>query len=161
MYNGKFIQVKEASIAGQVWEKVFLNDGVSIYPITEDKKIILIKEKRPHETPNLRLKPVTGIYENEFNLFENVNREMQEEIGFKAKEIELIWEVKSSGTINNSHKFCLAKDLSVSKIPNPDGEDTIQEILYFSVDEIYEKLLSGEIPLRNSFIGIFKLKSIL
>lgn len=161
VYNGKFIQVKEQTIDGTVWERVYLRGGIVVYPITDQGKVLFVQEFRPHETPQVRIKPVTGIYEDEYSLEENANREMQEEIGYKAGTIELILEINSSGTINNFQKFVVAKDLVASKIPNPDGEHTIQKIIEFDIEEIYQKLLSGEIPVRNSTIGIFKLYSML
>ena len=65
VYKGKFIQVGEEEIDGLVWEKVYLNDGVIIYPITEEGKIFLIKEKRPHEDKAVRLKFVTGLIDKD------------------------------------------------------------------------------------------------
>lgn len=157
VYQGKYIKVEEQTIENNVWEKVYLMDGISIYPITDDNKVLLVKEFRPHETPNIRLKPVTGIYEHEYSFFENANRELQEEIGFEAKEIEKIWEIKSNGTVNATQFFCKAKKLSPKKIPNPDGEHTITEIIEMDILELKKQLLENKIPMHSSFVGIFKL----
>lgn len=156
-YTGKYIQVKEHTIDGTVWERVWLRGGIAVYPINEKGEILMVRELRPHETPNTRIKPVTGIYEDEYSLFENVNREMQEEIGFKCDEIELLWEINNSGTINNFLKFVVARGLSPSKIPNPDGEETIQEIIPYTVEKLKADLLENRIPLRTSMMGVFKL----
>ncbi len=157
VYNGKYIQVKEHTIDNQVWERVFLKGGLVVFPINEKGEILMIRELRPHETPNSRIKPVTGIYEEEYDLFENVNREMQEEIGYKCEEIELLWEITNTGTVNNFQKIVVARELSESKIPNPDGEHTIQEIIPYKLEDLKADLLNGKIPLRTSMVGVFKL----
>lgn len=157
VYNGKYIQVKEHTIDGTVWERVWLRGGLVVYPINEKGEVLMVREFRPHETPQFRIKPVTGIYEEKYDLFENVNREMQEEIGFKCEKIELIWEINNSGTINNFQKFVIARGLSPSKIPNPDGEHTIQEIIPYSIEKLKADLKDNKIPLRISMMGIFKL----
>ncbi len=154
VYDGKFVKIKEQQIENNVWEKIYLHGGIVVYPFNSKGELLLVKELRPHETPKLRLKPVTGIFEDEYTVFENANREMQEEIGFKAKDFEIILETKSSGTINNFQYFVKATNLEKSKIPNPDGEESIQEILEVSYDDIIKRLLSGEIAYRNSYLGL-------
>ncbi len=156
-YSGKYVQVKEHTIDGLVWERVFLRGGLVVFPINDKGEVLMVREYRPHETPNTRIKPVTGIYEEEYDLFENVNREMQEEIGFKCDDIELIWEINNTGTINNFQKIVVARNLTPSKIPNPDGEHTIQEVIPYKIEDLKAALLNGDIPLRTSMIGIFKL----
>src|SRR6476661_361970 len=95
VYKGNILKVTEEEIDGIVWEKVYLPSGVIVFPITDDGKIMLIKEKRPHETPNVRIKPVSGILEPEKGTpEENAQREMQEEIGYKAREMKEILVLK-------------------------------------------------------------------
>jgi ADP-ribose pyrophosphatase len=162
VYKGKIIKVTEQFIEGISWERAYLPDGVVIFPITDEGKIILINEKRPHENPSTRIKPVSGILEYDKGTpLENAQREMQEEIGFKAKKMELLWHLKSSGTINNEQFFFVAKGLTPAKLPNPDGEDTILELLEFSPEQLMEKLLKDEIKWSMSTLGIFRLLKLL
>jgi len=51
IYVGKIIKVTEEMINGITWERAYLPNGVIVFPITGDGKIILVKEKRPHENP--------------------------------------------------------------------------------------------------------------
>ncbi len=158
IYVGKIIKVTEEMINGITWERAYLPNGVIVFPITGDGKIILVKEKRPHENPPLRIKPVSGILETSLGSpEENAKREMQEEIGLNSNRIELLWTLKSSGTVNNEQHFFVARELFPSKLPNPDGEDTIQEILEFSPNELLELLLQDKLKWSMSTLGIFRL----
>ena len=156
-YKGKYIQVSEVEKDGQVWEKAYLSSGIIIYPINENNEVLLVEEYRPHETPQVRLKPVTGIFEPEYSIEENAQREMQEEIGFKADSVEELFQINSSGTVNNNQYYVVARGLAPSKVPNPDGEHTIRKIVPMKIDVLFHKLMNHEIPLRGAFLGIFKL----
>lgn len=158
VYRGNIITVTEEEIDGITWERAYLPSGVIIFPITDDGKIILIKEKRPHEKPNVRIKPVSGILEEKLGTAEeNAQREMQEEIGFKAREMKLLMTLKGSGTITHTQHFFVARGLIHSKLPNPDGEETIQGLVEFTPDELRAALRNDEIKWSMSTLGMFRL----
>lgn len=157
-FKGQFIQVTTERIGEILWERAYLPEGIVIFPITASGKILLIRERRPHETPQVRLKPVSGVSEKNQAPIENALREMQEEIGFKG-ELEKYWEYKTSGTVNSVTHFFIARHLQVSKLPNPDG-DVVEEILELSVAEIEEKIKSEEFRWGVSVMGWFKLRSL-
>ena len=157
-FKGQFIQVTTERIGEILWERAYLPEGIVIFPITTSGKILLIRERRPHETPQVRLKPVSGVSEKNQAPIENALRAMQEEIGFKG-ELEKYWEYKTSGTVNSVTHFFIARNLQVSKLPNPDG-DVVEEILELSVAEIEEKIKSEEFRWGVSVMGWFKLRSL-
>lgn len=162
IYKGQFLKVTEEKIENNIWERVYLPDGVIIYPINSEGKIVYVREKRPHENPPERIKPVSGIYENDKGSpHENAQRELQEEIGFKANHLENFMTIKTTGTSNSIQYFFLAKDLVPSKLPNPDGEDTIVELVEFTLDELLEKYMKDEIRWSMSTLGFLRLKEIL
>src|SRR5690606_5917769 len=68
VYKGQIIRVTEEEMNNAIWERCFVPDGVIVFPITDEGKIVLIEEVRPHETPNIRLKPVSGILEPDLEL---------------------------------------------------------------------------------------------
>ena len=72
VYTGKFIKVTEQTIEDQLFERAYINNAITIFPIDNEGRLIIIKEKRVHETPNVRWKPVTGFYEDEYSYDENV-----------------------------------------------------------------------------------------
>lgn len=161
VYDGKFIQVVEQNINGAIWEKAFFNSAVVVYPFTKDGEIIFVKEFRPHETPQMRIKPVTGIFEKHLTPLENANKELQEEVGLKANKMELILSTTVTGSINCTQYFVAAWDLEPSKIPNPDGEDSIQEVLYYKFDDLIKKVYNLELPWSLTTLGLFRLQNLI
>lgn len=158
VYKGNIIRITEEKIENITWERAYLPDGVIIFPISDDGKILLVKEKRPHENPPVRIKPVSGILEHDKGSpMENAQREMQEEIGFKSLDMELLWTQKGSGTVNSQQYYFVARSLVPAKLPNPDGEDTIMEVIGFTPEELLQLLMKDEIRWSMSTLGIFRL----
>ncbi len=157
-YQGNFVKVTEETIEDAVWERVYVKSGVQVFPFTKEGKILMIEERRPHEKNPVRLKFVTGQMEEGDDPLDTANREMQEEIGYKAKHLEIILHREASGTINNHFYQIVAKDLEPSKIPNPDGEDSIVSIKEFTLDEIEDLLRDGKLTWSMGALGILKLK---
>lgn len=158
VYKGQIINVTEEVIDGINWERVYLPSGVIIFPINDKGQVLMVEEKRPHENPPVRIKPVSGILEIEKGSpEENAQREMQEEIGYKAGKIENYWTMKSSGTVNSQQHFFVARDLLPSKFPNPDGEDTIMSVKAFELEELKQMYLNDELRWSMSTLGFFRL----
>jgi 8-oxo-dGTP pyrophosphatase MutT (NUDIX family) len=158
VYKGNILKVTEEVIGGITWEKVYLPSGVVIFPVTDEGKIILIRERRPHEDPPVRIKAVSGILEPELGSpEENAQREMQEEIGFKSREMKLLLEMKSTGTVTHTTYFFIARGLEKSKLPNPDGEEVIEALIEFTPDELRDALKNDRIKWSMSTLGMFRL----
>ena len=158
VYKGRIIRVTEEEISGNLWERAYLPDGVIIFPITEEGKIVLVEERRPHESPPIRIKPVSGILEYDKGTpAENAQREMQEEIGLKAKTLDGFMTLKGTGTINHTQYFFIARGLTPSKLPNPDGEDSILGTIELTPKELMDKLMQEEIKWSISTLGMFRL----
>lgn len=158
VYRGSIVRVTEEKIGTITWERVYVPHGVVVFPITEEGKILLIKEQRPHENPPQRIKAVSGILETELGTpEENAQREMQEEIGFKAGKMELLLHMKGTGTINHEQYFFVARDLVPSKLPNPDGEEAILEIIALTPQELRRRVMNQELTWSLSTLGIFRL----
>lgn len=158
-YQGQFIKVTEEKIGENIWERAYLHSGVMIYPVTKEGKIIMIEEKRPHETSKLRLKFVTGLLDKEGEDPKyTANRELQEEVGLKSQKLTLLLNRRSSGTLNNNLYLYIAEDLIPSKIPNPDGEDTIVSIKEFTIDEIFNMLDNNVLEWNFGILGLVKIK---
>jgi len=157
VYKGNFITVTEEEIGSSVYERAYIQNAMTIFPVDDEGKIIFIKEKRLHERPSIRWKPVTGYVEPGSTIEENANRELQEEIGKKAAILEPYFEMNISGTVNIIQSFFIAKQLTNSKIPNPDGADSILEITSLDMDEILQRTLNGEFAKGSVGYGLMKL----
>ena len=158
VYKGQIVRVTEEKIEEILWERVYLPNGVIIFPMNEKGQILMVEEKRPHENRPIRIKPISGILEPEKGSpEENAQREMQEEIGLKAGSLENFWNMKASGTVNNLQYFFLARNLSESKLPNPDGEETIISVKAYEVEELMKMYMNDEIKWSLSTLGFFRL----
>ena len=155
-YQGNYMKVTEELIDGNNWERCYLRDGVIIYAIDNDGKFILIREKRPHELEKIRLRFVAGHLEPGLTVLENANKELREEIGLRANKLEQFFELRSSGTVNNSVSFVIARDFVEDKIPNPDG-DVIVSIEKFTYDELMQKILNDELRWSTAVLGFLRL----
>lgn len=157
VYNGNYIQVKELNIKGHTWEKAYFPDSLVIFPITKENEIILVEEKRPHEDNNIIQKFVTGHIDSNETPIECANRELQEEAGYKANKLTEILVHRSKGTINSNFYYILAEQLEESKLPNPDGEDTIVGIKKIKISELKKLLEEEKIPWTLPVLGLFKI----
>ncbi|MBT3583822.1 MAG: NUDIX domain-containing protein [Halobacteriovoraceae bacterium] len=157
VYSGKFVRVTEEDIEGALYERAYIKNAVIVFAVTDDQKILLIREKRPHERHGVRLKPVTGFFEDHLSWEENCQQELQEELGYKAESLERFLFLDHQGSIYVQKHFVLAKGLVASKLPNPDGEDVIVGTLEVGLDELIELALTPEMPMVMDHLGIFTL----
>jgi 8-oxo-dGTP pyrophosphatase MutT (NUDIX family) len=155
-YQGNYIKVTEEFIEGNNWERCYLRNGVIVYAIDNDGKFILINERRPHEEEKVRLRFVAGHLEDGLSVIENANKELREEIGLRANKLEKFFEIKTSGTVNNSVSFVLATDLEIDPIPNPDG-DVIVSIVKYTYNELFELIMSDGIRWSSAVLGFLRL----
>ncbi len=160
IYNGNFIKVTEYKADNYTWEKAYLPDSLCVIPITNENEIVFIEERRPHEKNKIRLKLVTGHIDNGESAIESANRELQEEAGFKSSELTELFVNRSTGTLNSNFHFVLAKNLTKSKIPNPDGEESIVSVQKIKMTQVKEMLESGKMDWNLSTLGLFKVFSL-
>ncbi|MCT4641738.1 MAG: NUDIX hydrolase [Bacteriovoracaceae bacterium] len=156
-YQGNYIKVTELEKDGQTWEKAYFPNSMVVFPITEDNQIYMVKERRPHEKEEIRLKFITGHIDKGESPIDCAFREMQEEAGIKAQNLEQILVHSSSGTINSNFYYILATDISPSKLPNPDGENTIVEVIKMPLIELKNKIYNEEFKWTLACLGLFRI----
>lgn len=156
-YSGRFVQVKETTIDGYVWEQAYFPDSLVVFPFDDNGELIMIEERRPHENKPIRLKFVTGHIHPGEGVLDTANRELMEEVGLEAGKLSEFMKHESSGTINTKFHYVIAKNLSPNKIPNPDGEDTIVSVLTKSLKEIERMIYMDELEWNVSTLGVFKI----
>ena len=155
IYQGKYLKVTEENISGTIFERVYVHPCIIILAETKDNKLIFIKEKRIGEYPPIRLKLVTGFFEEGYSFEENVNRELQEEIGLCARTVEKIDEFITTGLTNEKRYYALAKDLFPSSLPNPD-KDAVLSIHEFTLQEVLDMILDGRYPVSVTTAVLLK-----
>lgn len=130
--------------------------GAVVIPVKDDGKIILVKQFRYPLQKTLLELPAGKLDKNEDPLKCAV-RELEEETGYKAKGFIKL------GAIYTAPGYCteiLHIYKAVGLIPgNHNREEGEQgmEILELSLDEIKQKILSGEINDAKTIAGIFYL----
>jgi ADP-ribose pyrophosphatase len=132
--------------------------GAAVVAVKDDGKIILVKQYRhPIQQAILEL-PAGKLDKGEDPLVCAV-RELEEETGYKSGKIEKL------GVISTSPGFCteilhiyLAQDL-ISGNHNREEGELGMELLEFTMDEIEQKIMSGEIIDAKTICGIFYAKN--
>ena len=162
VYKGKKLQVTEEEYVRpdgteSVYERVYLPTAILIIPFLTPDEILFIREYRRHEIPAVRLKLVTGCYENELSLEENVNHELQEEAGYRAEKIFLYHEFKRRNIVTDHKMYAIASGLTKSKIPNPDGEETILGIETIKLDDLYDYVIAGNYAAGETSFVLLKM----
>ncbi|MGA8264057.1 MAG: NUDIX hydrolase [Ignavibacteriaceae bacterium] len=162
-FQGKVFDLKVDEIVYESGNKgireVAVHPGGAVVVAVKDKgKIIFVKQFRyPLERSLIEL-PAGKLEKNE-DPMKCAIRELEEETGYKTGKIEKL------GSIFTTPGFCteelyiyLAKDLESGNHNREEGESGMQ-ILEYSLDEIEEKIKTGEIKDSKTICGIYIYKN--
>ncbi|QZY56822.1 NUDIX hydrolase [Crassaminicella profunda] len=133
--------------------------AVAIVPITEDNKIVMVKQfRKPVDSILLEI-PAGKIDKNEKPLTCAI-RELKEETGYEAKDIKFLFSFYTSAGFSNEviHLY-LAKDL-ISGEACPD-EDEYIELEYIGINELVEMIYDGKIKDSKTIMAILAVKDLL
>ena len=103
-------------------------DTVIVIPITHDKKIVLIEEEQPNKP--LFLTAVAGKIELSENPEQAAEREMLEEIGYKAKNLNLWYSFNPVSKIDWTVYVYIAKDAKKISEPSLEPGERILPIIF-------------------------------
>jgi 8-oxo-dGTP pyrophosphatase MutT (NUDIX family) len=155
VYAGKFITVAEEPIGKFTYERAIMRPSVQVIPIV-DNKILMIKERRREEGLS-RWKFVAGFLDKPgLSAEETAQEELMEEAGFAAGKLVKYHEHTPKHTFIVPITYFIARDLKEKKKQNPDG-DVVEEIKYFSIEELYQRVLDGEFDFLHEASVILKL----
>ena len=128
--------------------------GVGIVAITDEGKMLLVSQYRKAVEKEL-LEIPAGKLERGEDPLECGIRELEEETGYKAHAfIPLGYLHPSPGFANEITHLFLAYGLYEGTV-NPD-EDEYLNIMEFTTEEIYDKIMKNEITDAKTVIGFFK-----
>jgi len=128
---------------------------VSILPLTDSYEIYLISEYR-YMLKKTVLEAVAGHVEKKETTIAAARRELKEEAGISAMQLEEIARIEMSGSVfkSKTHLF-LAKGLEV-RDNNLDDDEEIS-VVKMPLEEAVGKVILGEINHAASMIGILML----
>lgn len=156
IYQGKVFDISIAEIRENetVYKREIVNHRGSavIIPVFEDKTVALVKQYR-HAAGEYLLEIPAGTLSADESPETGAARELEEEIGVRAKRIEKLCEFYvSPGFLNEKMNLFLATDFTESA-QNLD-EDEFLSIERISFDEAFEKIRNNEIRDAKTIIGL-------
>ncbi|SHJ48506.1 NUDIX hydrolase [Paramaledivibacter caminithermalis] len=164
LYQGKIINLRidTVELPDQKYSKREIVEhpgAVAVIPITEDNKIVMVKQYRKSVEEYLLEVPAGKLEIGEEPL-DCAKRELLEETGYKSDNLQYIFKFYTSpGFCNETISIFLAKDLIVD-VAQPD-EDEYIEIEKYDIDELIEKINKEEIKDAKTIISILYIKNYL
>lgn len=127
--------------------------GVTILPVTDDGRIIMVKQyRKPVEEVLLELP--AGKLENNEEPVHCAKRELWEETGYRANDVSHICSFYTSpGYSDELLHLYSAKNLYKAKKEKTEPGEFV-EMCYIKKDEIIKKILNGEIKDSKTIIGL-------
>jgi len=128
---------------------------VSVFPLTDSYEIYLISEYR-YLLKKTIIEAVAGHVEKKETTISAAKRELKEEAGIQAMQLEEIARIEMSGSVFRSkmHLF-LAKGLEIGDNKLDDDEEI--EVVKMPLELAVEKVMTGEINHAASMLGILLL----
>lgn len=145
----------------QSWEQLVSKaPAVVIIAVNNNDEIAVISQNRldangnskiVHELPSGWMETGThNVTDNE--ILEEANRELQEEIGYRANKIKLLSNFNLSNFAVVPFNIIFASDLEKSELPADEGEHILVE--WLPVDEAKKKLIEDQIPTAQVALAI-------
>ena len=160
VFDLKVDEIKYDSGNSGIREVAIHPGGAVVVPVNNNGKIIFVKQYR-YPMDKLLLELPAGKLEKNEDPLKCAVRELEEETGYKTGNI------KKLSAICTTPGFCteilhiyLATDLTPGNHNREEGEYGMQ-IFEFSIDEIEEKISSGEIVDAKTICGIYLAKKFL
>ena len=161
VYTGKVITLKvdTVEIPGQGYQKrelVEVGGAVGIVAITDDNKVVLVKQfRKPIEKPIFEI-PAGKLEKNE-SPKECAERELKEETGYSAKNIKLIHKFFTSAGFSNEIMFVyLATGLTPGE--NNLDADEFLDVYEIDLEEAYNMVLKNDVEDAKTSIGLLLVK---
>lgn len=156
IYKGKVFDVFEAEIRdGETeYKREIVKHGGSavIVPVFADKKVALVRQYR-HAAGKYLLEIPAGTLESDEDALNGAKRELEEEIGVTAKNIEKLSEFYvSPGFL--TEKMFLFMATGLTETAQNLEEDEILSIKKMTFSEGFEKIENGEIEDAKTIVGL-------
>ncbi len=139
------------------WDFIKHNGAAAVVPVDEKGRLIMVRQYRNAlERYTLEI-PAGGLQTPEEPTMDAAARELEEETGYKAGEIELLL------TIRTTVAFCNEKiDIYLARNLTPGSqhldEDEYVQVKAYTVDELTEKIYAGEIQDSKTVAAVLAYK---
>lgn len=112
-------------------------DSAHIIAFKDPKTIILIHEYRPYYGEKIWMLP-SGRIDKENDMFAGAQRELQEEAGYRANDLQYLWSANHSESLIMTNHFFVGNDLVHDPLPQ-DLDESI-EVHEVPIDEAIAKI---------------------
>jgi len=141
------------------YEIIEKNDTSMIVPINAKDEVILIREYF-YAADERQIALPKGRIEKGQNALDAANRELQEEIGYKAGKLEKLGVLTiSPGYYTQKTHVFLAQELTESRLPGDEDEEI--EVLPMALERVEELIESGEIAEARVIAALYLAKKFL
>jgi ADP-ribose diphosphatase len=138
---------------------VAVGDGVLVVPLTPEDEVLMVMERAPaFDDDTLTL--AGGEVEPGESLEQSANRELQEELGWRAERLEFVAELRPFSKYMTSRQFViLARQLSASKLEGDEMYPVRPRAV--ALDTFHELCFTGELKDATAIAALFLVRSYL
>lgn len=155
-YYHDTVKIPNGNIA--VWDFVGNKGAAAVIPVTEDGKIIMVRQYRnaiERETIEI---PAGGLKDPKEPTRDAAARELEEETGFKTDDLEFLIRIKTTVAFCNENiDIYVAKNLKAGK-QNLD-EDEFIHVEAYGVEELCDLIYAGKIEDSKTVSAILAYKN--
>ena len=140
------------------WDFIGHNGAAAVLPITDDGKIMLVKQWRNALDRFTLEVPAGGLNGKDEPMIECARRELEEETGYKSINLEFLISLKTTVAFCNERiDVFVAKNL-IRSCQNLDEDENI-EIYEFEIEELIDRIRKGEIQDSKTVSSILAYKT--
>lgn len=128
-------------------------DAAHVIAFVDEKHILLLREFRPFWGDYVWMLP-SGRIDKEKDIAAGAQRELQEETGYRANHLELLWTVNHSESMEMSNHIFLGQDLV--KDPLPQDSDELIEVHEVEIEDALDRVLSSPKVMLSSAFALLR-----
>ena len=138
---------------GQPFEIVRFGQGVAILPITDDGRVVLVRQLRPAVGSPL-LEIPAGKMEEGAEVLASARRELLEETGIEGASLHLMHSIYTTpGFCDEVIHLVMARG-GTAGLPHPEEDEWIDPPLFLSREDIRARIASGEIRDAKTLVAL-------
>jgi ADP-ribose diphosphatase len=136
-----------------------VGDGVLVVPLTPEEEVLMVMERAPAFDSETLTLPGGEVEEGE-SLEECANRELQEELGWRAEKLDFVAELRPFSKYMTSRQFVfLARGLSPSKLEGDETHPVRPRTV--ALDSFHELCFGGELHDATAIAALFLVRTYL